>query len=51
MDIQSTRCIGSPVSAGIGLYKLKGENGVLELISDDGYRGGEAEKEKIKLII
>jgi type I restriction enzyme, R subunit len=34
-----------------GRITLKGEDGVLELTSDDGYRGGEAEKEKIKLII
>ena len=34
-----------------GRITLKGEDGVLELPTDDGYRGGEAEKEKIKLII
>jgi len=34
-----------------GRITLKGEDGVLKLTSDDGYRGGEAEKEQIKLII
>lgn len=34
-----------------GRITLKGEDGVLELTPDDGYRGGEAEKEKIKRII
>lgn len=34
-----------------GRITLKGEDGVLKLTPDDGYRGGEAEKEKIKLII
>jgi len=34
-----------------GRITLKGEDGVLELPPDDGYRGGKADKEKIKLII
>ena len=34
-----------------GRITLKGEDGVLKLTPDDGYRGGEAEKEQIKLII
>jgi type I restriction enzyme R subunit len=34
-----------------GRITLKGEDGVLELTSDDGYRGGGDQKEKIKFII
>jgi type I restriction enzyme R subunit len=34
-----------------GRISLKGEDGVLKLPADDGYRGGETEKEKIKNII
>ncbi len=34
-----------------GHITLKGEDGVLKLPPDDGYRGGKADKEKIKLII
>ena len=34
-----------------GRITLKGEDGVLELTSDDGYRGGQGDEEKIKLII
>jgi type I restriction enzyme R subunit len=34
-----------------GRITLKDEDGVLKLPPDDGYRNGEAEKEKIKLII
>lgn len=34
-----------------GYIVLKDEDGILESSPDDGHRGGEAEKEKLKLIV